>query len=132
MVAALRNFQQAHGKPMVFTEVGYRSGDGANRAPWDWEAKLAYDPAEQADCYEAMFAVWSGETSWMKGVFWWSWAVSQPKAGDTGYEPWTLPLRAVGAHLVEPIAGGCAGSRTRLAWPSARFRHSPRCWPGRA
>lgn len=95
MVSAFRNAAHAFGKPVVFTEVGYRSMDGTNKAPWDWQASAGADASEQADCYEALFAVWSGETSWMKGAFWWSWAVGQPKAGDTGYEPWTKPAEGV-------------------------------------
>ena len=67
MVAAFSNLQKAHGKPFIFTEVGYRSGDGTNKAPWDWGLSMAADPAEQADCYAALFDVWSRETSWMKG-----------------------------------------------------------------
>ena len=87
MVATLSNFQRAHGKPLVFTEIGYRSGDGANRAPWDWETSMANDPAEQADCYAALYEAWSGESPWMRGPFWWAWDVSPPLAGDTGYNP---------------------------------------------
>jgi hypothetical protein len=87
MLAAYRGFQQAWGKPLVFTEVGYRSADGANRAPWDWGASLAADPAEQADCYAALYEVWSREEAWFRGPFWWSWDVAGPKAGDTGYNP---------------------------------------------
>ena len=77
MVAAFQNAQRAYGKPFIFTEIGYRSGDGANRAPWDWGASLAADPAEQADCYAAMYDVWSREASWMKGPFWWAWDVAR-------------------------------------------------------
>jgi hypothetical protein len=95
MVSTYRNAAQARGKPVIFTEIGYRSMDGTNKAPWDWQASAGADAAEQADCYEAMFTVWSGETSWMKGAFWWSWAVPQPKADDTGYEPWTKPAEGV-------------------------------------
>ena len=73
MVAAYRNFQNAHGKPLIFTEIGYRSADGTNRAPWDWQASMGSDPGEQADCYQAAYEVWSGETAWMRGLFWWSW-----------------------------------------------------------
>ena len=95
MVAAFKNVSQSRGKPVLFTEIGYRSMDGTNKAPWDWQVTAGVDNAEQADCYEAMFTVWSGETSWMKGAFWWSWSVGQPTAGDTGYEPWTKPAEAV-------------------------------------
>jgi len=95
MVAAFRNAQQAYGKPFIFTEIGYRSGDGTNRAPWDWGASLAADPAEQADCYAALYEVFSRESSWMKGPFWWAWDVSPPGAGDTGYNPRGKPAEDV-------------------------------------
>jgi hypothetical protein len=95
MVAAFKNASQSRGKPVIFTEIGYRSMDGTNKAPWDWQVSAGVDNAEQSDCYEAMYAVWSGEASWMKGAFWWSWAVNQPVAGDTGYEPWTKPAEGV-------------------------------------
>ena len=95
MVAAFSNLQRAHGKPLVFTEVGYRSGDGANRAPWDWGAAMAVDLAEQADCYAAFHEVWSRESAWMKGAFWWAWDVQAPGAGDTGYNPRGKPAEDV-------------------------------------
>jgi hypothetical protein len=95
MVAAYRNWQGAWGKPVVFTEIGYRSGDGANRAPWDFGVPLPPDPAEQADCYAAAFAVWTRESAWMQGVFWWSWSVPLPAPGDTGFDPRGKPAEAV-------------------------------------
>ena len=56
---------------------------------------MAADPAEQADCYAAMYDVWSRETSWMKGPFWWAWDVNAPAAGDTGYNPRGKPAEDV-------------------------------------
>jgi hypothetical protein len=87
MVAAFKNAAQAHGKDLIFTEIGYRSGNGANSAPWDYSVSTSSDPGEQADCYAAMYEVWSAQKSWMKGPFWWSWDVSVPGPGDTGYNP---------------------------------------------
>ena len=95
MVAAYRNFQGAHLKPVIFTEIGYRSADGTNRAPWDWQATMGPDPGEQADCYAAMYEVWSHETSWMKGPFWWSWNVPAPQPGDTDYNPRGKPAEDI-------------------------------------
>lgn len=95
MVSAFRNWQAAYAKPFIFTEVGYRSADGANRAPWDYQASAGPDPAEQADCYEALYEVWTGENGWMKGVFWWAWDVTAPGPGDTGYNPRGKPAEAV-------------------------------------
>ena len=95
MLAAFQNLQRAHAKPVLFVEVGYRSGDGANRAPWDFGASLAPDPLEQADCYAALYDVWSRESSWMKGPLWWAWDVQAPAAGDTGYNPRGKPAEDV-------------------------------------
>jgi len=95
MLAAFRNWQASWGKPVVFTEIGYRSGDGANRAPWDYGLQLTPDPSEQADCYAAAFEVFTRETAWMRGIFWWSWAVPVPPSGDTGYEPRRKPAEDV-------------------------------------
>lgn len=95
MVAAFRNWQAAHGKPVLMTEIGYRSADGTNRAPFDFTASAAPDPAEQADCYAAVYEVWSRESSWMRGIFWWNWTVSPPGPGDTDYTPQGKPAEAV-------------------------------------
>jgi hypothetical protein len=56
---------------------------------------LAADPAEQADCYAAMYEVWGRETAWMRGAFWWAWDVAAPLAGDTGYNPRGKPAEDV-------------------------------------
>jgi hypothetical protein len=95
MVAAYRNFQQAWGKPLVFTEIGYRSLDGTNSAPWDWGKTAAADPGEQADCYAAMYDVWSKESAWFRGPFWWAWDVNAPAMGDNGYNPRGKPAEDV-------------------------------------
>src|SRR5271157_2648196 len=73
-VAALQNLQGAYNEPMIFTEVGYESTPGTNEQPWNYSLSDGYDPTEQEDCYEAFFEVFSNQTSWMKGVFWWDWA----------------------------------------------------------
>jgi len=90
--AALANLAGAHpGKPFYFSEIGYTSTAGTNEAPYNYSPTGAYDVTEQEDCYEAFFEVYSQETSWMKGVFWWDWSVSAPGTDDTGYSPQTKP-----------------------------------------
>jgi len=87
MVEAYRNWQLSHEKPVIFTEIGYRSLDGANRDPWDFQSAAAADPEEQRDCYQAAFEVWSRERSWMLGQFFWAWHVWVPGPADTDYSP---------------------------------------------
>jgi hypothetical protein len=95
MVAAFKNWQASHGKPVIFTEIGYRSAAGTNRAPWDFTTNSPYDPSEQSDCYAAALQVWSQETGWMKGMFWWDWAVPVPGPLDSDYTPRDKPAEAI-------------------------------------
>ena len=96
IVASVENFAGAHpGKPLIFTEIGYRSLSGANTAPWDWSVSGTVDPMEQQDCYEAMYEVWSQHPTVMTGNFWWAWPVPAPGSGDTDYNPRNKPAQTV-------------------------------------
>src|SRR5262245_31979658 len=87
IVAAFQNFASSRQKPLIFTEIGYKSTDGTNREPWNFGLSGAVDTAEQRDCYEAAFTVWSQQSSWMRGFFWWAWPVPPPAANDGDYNP---------------------------------------------
>jgi len=89
-VAALKNLNSAYNKPVVFTEVGYVSSAGTNEEPY---ASLSngYDPTEQENCYSAFFNVFSQQSSWMKGVFWWALSLPLPGTDDQGYVPYSKP-----------------------------------------
>lgn len=87
---SIKSWRDSHWPAMtvVFTEVGYRSADGANRAPWDYSSIWGLDLQEQADCYEALFSTLWNQT-WWAGAFLWNWE-TDPLAGgpsDTGYTP---------------------------------------------
>jgi hypothetical protein len=91
-LTALQNVQSAHPTlPLIFTELGYTSTAGTNEAPYNYSLTGAYDPSEQANCFEAFFRVFSQESSWVKGVFWWGWSVSPPGTDDQGYSPQNKP-----------------------------------------
>ncbi|MBM4033803.1 MAG: hypothetical protein FJ291_18755 [Planctomycetes bacterium] len=64
-------------KPVLFTEVGYRSWDGANVDPASQADRgdAGVDLQEQADSYQALFTtLWRQET-WLVGTYWWNWEV---------------------------------------------------------
>ena len=94
IVSALRNLQSTYNKPLIFTELGYESATGANEEPYA-SLTTAYDPTEQQNCYEAFFEVFSQQTSWMKGVFWWNWYPAVPAANDNGFDPQGKPAGTV-------------------------------------
>ncbi|GMV81058.1 MAG: hypothetical protein AMXMBFR7_22420 [Planctomycetota bacterium] len=129
MLTALRNWQSSLDMPVLFTEIGYQSADLTNQTPW-W-SDGAFDEQEQADCYEAAFRVWTQESAWLKGMFWWGWTVGAPAANDTQFNPRGKPAAGVlldwygnqppvldsplsatpnPAVLGEPVAFACAGS----------------------
>jgi hypothetical protein len=83
-------------KPIILTEIGYRSLDGASMHPWDWQIEGRVDLQEQEDCYRAAFESLSDE-SWFAGIFWWSWSPDPFEGGpdDTGYSPHGKPAEDV-------------------------------------
>ncbi len=95
-LAQLEALSQQWGKPVVFTEVGYRSVDGANMAPWDWSSPGPVDLQEQADCYQALVTVVQNR-SWIQGFFIWVWYTDPDQGGptDTSYTPHAKPAEAI-------------------------------------
>jgi len=76
--AHLKSIEQIHkkfDKPVLFTEIGYRSTEDAAIEPWKWpqENKDAISSAAtQAKCYEAFFkSAWN--MPWLAGAYFWKW-----------------------------------------------------------
>ncbi|HAO64658.1 TPA: hypothetical protein DCQ44_01615 [Candidatus Taylorbacteria bacterium] len=79
--------QQRWNKPIVFTEVGYRSVTNSYNSPWDYELFGPVDQQGQANDYQALFEYWNTQ-GFMQGVQLWDWN-GDPNAGgnDTSYTP---------------------------------------------
>ena len=73
----IERVQAAAERPVMFTEVGYRSVPGAAREPWVWprrgeSTRDERDFSLQADAYRALFSqLW--ERDWFKGLYVWKW-----------------------------------------------------------
>jgi hypothetical protein len=95
-IATLTDLAVTWGKPIIFTEIGYRSMDGANIFPGVYWSGGTIDLQEQADCYQAAFeSVY--DQPWFAGMFWWAWD-AEPFAGgvcDDGYIPHDKPAEDV-------------------------------------
>jgi hypothetical protein len=91
------------GKPVIFTEVGYRSIDGALVRPPQWENTGTFDEQEQADAYEALFSYWNDQ-AFMQGVQWWEWR-SDPNAGGAGDNSFT-PQNKLAEQVMAKWFGG--------------------------
>lgn len=68
-------FHAKWGKPVLFTEGGYRSADGTAREPFNAWDNWPLDTQEQVDCWEALFESWAN-VPWFVGGGFWSWNVN--------------------------------------------------------
>lgn len=89
----LHNFQKRVNKPIVITELGYPSLDGANVYPWDETRSVAIDLEEQRRCYEAFARAFTHET-WLSGVYFWIW-FGPGGSFDRGFTPHGKPAENV-------------------------------------
>jgi len=85
-IPKLHSFSLQHNRNIIFTEIGYRSLNGANKDPWNWERKGFKDEREQYLCYEATFET-IANLSWISGLYWWNWEVNPEDESATGYSP---------------------------------------------
>lgn len=75
-VAFYQSLSTTYGKPVVFTEIGYRSVNGTNMLEGDNSntATTYVDFQQQALAYEAFYSVWSqNHGAWMQGAYAWDW-----------------------------------------------------------
>lgn len=108
---AIAALQARVGKPVIFTEAGYRSWPDAAARPWEWPERgrpAAVDPALQERLYEALFRTfWHRE--WFAGVYWWKWYPQHARAGgpaDADFTPQNKPAARVIAAWFEAARGG--------------------------
>jgi hypothetical protein len=90
---ALVAFAAKHGKPLILTEVGYTSQDGAAVRPWDYTVRARVDLEEQRRCWAAFIAAWRDVPA-LRGVFVWEWS-GAGGAKDAGYTVRGKPAEAL-------------------------------------
>lgn len=85
---------QRYGKPFFFAELGCMAAHGSAMRPNDWTLRGEYDPQEQADWYQAMFAS-ALQRSWVGGFAFWDWSAAPRDAQKSGYDLRDTPALAV-------------------------------------
>jgi hypothetical protein len=92
----MADLSASQGKPILLTEIGYRSHHGCAQHPWDSLAQSPLDMEEQANAYEAAFRQLYSEP-WLAGIYWWTWHPDRFKSGrcDDGYSPHQKPAERV-------------------------------------
>lgn len=75
-------------KPLVFTEIGFRSVDGPWKNPHAKEDGRRFNDAHQKLCYEVVLDGIKNR-AWCKGILWWKWPSYMSYRGqqNTGFSP---------------------------------------------
>ena len=94
--AIMADLSRAHGKPIIITEIGYRSHHGCSGHPWDSWAVSEVDLEEQAFAYEAAFLQLYNQP-WLAGIYWWTWYPDRFRSGpcDDSFSPHLNPAEDV-------------------------------------
>jgi hypothetical protein len=94
-VRTLRRVSAEVGKPVFFTELGYRNARDAAARPWHWPAAGdAPAPRLQARLYEAFFAeVWPNP--WVAGAAVWKWPAAPERRRAAGFWPHASAAEAI-------------------------------------
>lgn len=103
---AIATIHRSYQKPVIFTEIGYRSTSDAAIQPWKWPDTSEINPSKlstqaglqtQANCYEAFFqSIW--QQDWLAGVYWWKWLPSLEAKQDqlgAGFSPQNKPAEQI-------------------------------------
>jgi hypothetical protein len=94
VVRKVEAVQQKYQRPVIMTEVGFASGEHANRTPWE-DGHGKPSPELQARCYEAVYQAFYNQP-WFEGMYWWK--VGTNGFGgpdDTSLTPWGKPAMEV-------------------------------------
>lgn len=104
-IGRLEALHRRWGKPVIFTEVGWKSSADAAVRPWEWSehaSQMLARPSTraQADAYESFFrTIW--REPWFKGALIWKWYGRHDRSGgadDMDFTPQNKPAEAVMAR----------------------------------
>lgn len=84
-------------RPLLFTEVGYRSVSYAAAEPWRWPSRDETVPPDydlQARLYRVFFAC-TADQPWIAGAVLWKWQAGREDARMLGFTPQNKPAEQV-------------------------------------
>jgi hypothetical protein len=105
----LRDLHMQTGKPVIFTEIGYRSWNRAAELPWEWPVRgddAGFDAVIQERLYEAFFRTFWHQ-DWVAGAYWWKWFPGHASAGGQGHNGFT-PQNKLAADVMAAWYSGAS------------------------
>lgn len=92
------------GKPIVFTEVGYKSVAGSLREPWDWDTRGEPDPDLQRDAFAALYETF-WQKPWFGGTYVWKWHPVPRRSAERAARDFT-PQGKPALEVIRGVYGG--------------------------
>jgi len=83
----LKNISLLWKKPLIFTEVGYKSITGGAIMPGNFSVDGAVNGTQQMECFQSVLDTFVKE-DWWQGVFWWAW-LTDPQSGTLNPKDYT-------------------------------------------
>ncbi len=71
-LAILEQISAVYGRPVIFTEIGYKSMEKCYLSPGDYQLDYPVSEECQRDCFQAAYRALAGK-DWLAGLFWWGW-----------------------------------------------------------
>lgn len=101
----IERWQKTINKPVIFTEIGYRSCEFAATAPWENSLGARVNLEIQANCYKAALDVLYSR-HWCKGIYWWYWKSSPYAGGLTNHDftPQNKPAETVLSYYYKGLS----------------------------
>ncbi|MEZ4774252.1 MAG: hypothetical protein R3D00_13795 [Bacteroidia bacterium] len=92
----IQKISEKHNKPIVFTEVGFRSIEAPWIQPHAEAGDSPYRETDQALCYEIVLETMKDQP-WFKGLYWWKWPsyLDHTDRDPTDYNPFGKEAEAV-------------------------------------
>ncbi|WP_158305830.1 glycoside hydrolase family 113 [Parvularcula bermudensis] len=95
---------EKYDKPVIITEVGFRSIEGAATAPGNYAMEGAANDDVQTALYEGFMRAWGEQGDWFQGTFFWGWNIAEGHEGDysvQGNDAYDLVADAFGGGTQE-------------------------------
>lgn len=88
VLSKIEKVQRHYNKPVVFTEIGFRSVESTWKNPHEEPKGRAFNEKNQALAYEVIFEGIQ-DKDWCKGILWWKWPSYLTYQGpeNTGFTP---------------------------------------------
>jgi hypothetical protein len=103
----IEEWQKQINKPVIFTEIGYKSSRDAADEPWQHIAIGELDLELQVNLYKALLETFWNKP-WFYGLYWWHWGVNPRMGGalNRNFTPQNKPAQEVIKEWYsKPVAG---------------------------